>query len=237
MASAQFVLGITPSLLSYFGSSVAEAALLGSHRMMLSLFLSTGAPAYYQSRNFKYRDPDRTPYLLPSTMRIQVSKPWMWPVIVLCQYILAGAAAANNIDVVLQMGTRSVLAWGCNSWYMPMFWVLLSAVTYLSRYGATCETVQKRSLVQLVRSEFTPIIAATKSIIYRRQEHSAASAGLQHLASVVAWVQLILGTFMFPSLIFIGFHDTVLILVRFLASALVYRFIVMSELVGLREQD
>lgn len=58
---------------------------------------------------------------------------------------------------------------------------------------------------------------------------------LQLLASILAFVQVVLGTLILSSLIFIGFHDTLKILARLISSALVCRVIAMFELARIRK--
>ena len=59
----------------------------------------------------------------------------------------------------------------------------------------------------------------------------------QVLASFFAIFQMILGTLVLSSLIFVGFHDTLVILARLLTSALVSRAIVLLQLNIIKDQN
>ena len=59
----------------------------------------------------------------------------------------------------------------------------------------------------------------------------------QVLASCFAIVQMILGTLILSSLIFVGFHDTLVVLARLLTSALASRAIILLQLNILKDQD
>ena len=52
----------------------------------------------------------------------------------------------------------------------------------------------------------------------------------QVCASCLALLHTILGTLILPSLIFVGFHDTLVTLARFLASALASRMIILLQI-------
>lgn len=52
----------------------------------------------------------------------------------------------------------------------------------------------------------------------------------QLAASCLAFAHVVLGTLILSSLIFVGFHDTLVILVRFLASAVVSRVTMLVQL-------
>ncbi|KAL8739921.1 MAG: hypothetical protein Q9190_007320 [Brigantiaea leucoxantha] len=129
IASAQVVLGLTPSLLSSIGSSVAELSLLGSQRPLLSFLLVIGAPTHYPTRIFEFTKPTDIVFPVPGSIGTDWVGSSMRILVGLVQYLLAGAAAANNIELALRIGSRSILAWGCNSWYMPLFWIFFSTST------------------------------------------------------------------------------------------------------------
>lgn len=74
------------------------------------------------------------------------------------------------------------------------------------------------------------------SHLRRKQVPSTRVTVLQACASCLAVAQGILGTLILSSLIFVGFHDTLVILLRFLASALVSRMIVLLQLDIIRAQ-
>ena len=247
IASAQVTLSLIPSLLTCVGNSVPEVSLLASQRPLLTLLLTLGAPGLYPTRVTEYVNPldiqDEEAFkkifggVKGSTRR---------DVMILSQYILAIAVTANSLEMSLRLGSRSVLSWGCRSWYMPMVWVLFSIPVYafaaISCYIVNWKTHQAshNSLRRWMR--WDPIEDSLLSCLQFLQ----ACLHVPHLgpeqvlsirvivwqagASCLALAQTILGTLVFSSLVFVGFHDTLVILARFLASALVSRMTVLLQL-------
>lgn len=68
-----------------------------------------------------------------------------------------------------------------------------------------------------------------------KEVSTPAAVMMQMFACCLAFVQIALGTLILSALIFIGFHDTLGILGRLVASALVCRLIVLSQLVEIRD--
>ena len=128
IASAQVTLGLIPTLLSCVGNSVPEISLLASQRPMVMMLLTLGAPGMFPSRFTEYVNP----FDGAASKRVfgGARGPIRRTVMILSQYFLAMASTANNLELSLRLGTRSVLAWGCRSWYMPMVWVPFSLSTY-----------------------------------------------------------------------------------------------------------
>jgi hypothetical protein len=67
------------------------------------------------------------------------------------QYALAIAAVANVFSVSYQLGLRTLLAWKCNSSYLPFLWAILPAGIHLIaalawRASNTMQRVRKRKL-------------------------------------------------------------------------------------------
>ncbi|PSN61275.1 hypothetical protein BS50DRAFT_652318 [Corynespora cassiicola Philippines] len=57
---------------------------------------------------------------------------------------------------------------------------------------------------------------------------------LHQLAGLFAFVNLMFGTYIFSSLTFIMFYDTCIVVARYMASAIVYRLILIWEPEGMR---
>ena len=243
MASAQVVLGIAPSLLAALGSSVAEISILAENSPVLMLFLILGAPATYQTRIYEFTQPLKALKSLPGDMGIsQVPNPMWWPIAVL-RYFLAVAAAANNIELLLNIGSQSVLAWGCKSWWMPMVWILFSLTIYvaagLSQMKMTKRirrklqnqgTIRRRPLPPRQSPSFSPPLRQHLGEPNKPRLIPTSAVAFQLAASILAFVQVVLGTLILSSLIFIGFQDTLIILARLMSSALICRVIAMFEL-------
>ena len=251
IASAQVVLGVTPWLLASIGSSTAEISLLASQKPLLTLFLMLGAPAVLQTRTFEYMHPLKALDALPVSVDAQFEpRGWQGTGLLLLEYILVVAAAVNNVELALEIGSRSVLAWACRSWQMPLFWVLFSASTYFIaflsiRIRSHCEsspmkvsaTISKRREAGNDNLCFSHCRSATvhRSTPHQQQVCTPAIGMLLQIgANCFSFVHGILGTLILAGSIFVGFHDTLGILGRFVASALVCRLIAILELVKIR---
>ena len=253
IAAAQVTLGLIPTLLSCVGNSVPEISLLASQRPTLTMLLTLGAPGMYPARFTQYVNPfdvldEAASKQIFSGARAATKR----TVIISSQYLLAMAIAANNLEMSLRLGSRSVLAWGCRSWYMPMVWVLFSMSTYAfatmscfiakgnarPTYGSMKSRWMRLDPIEDTLSSSLRSLQVYMHIqtLVRGEEPSIPVMIWQVCASCLAVVHTILGTLILSSLIFVGFHDTIVILARFLASALVSRMIVLFQLDLIRDQ-
>lgn len=262
MASAQVVLGLAAPLLAGLGQSLAEISLLSSQRPVLSFLIVLGAPALYPTRVFEYTHPPDALKSLPGNLGVAKLRSSFWVMMTLVEYTVAAGAAISNIELALDIGVRSVLAWACNSWAMPLLWILypisLHGVCFVGYYYMTphqrdksrleCPRISNRSswanyfwrlssyFWTLVKMEILPTVNRERGPILKVPS-TATAILLQIIASALAFVHVVLGTMILSSLIFVGFHDTLRIIARFIASALVCRGILMFELAGIREMS
>lgn len=255
IASAQVTLGLIPSLMTCVGNSVPEIALLASQRPVLTLLVTIGVPGMYPAKITEYVHPYNVLDGAASKRKRMFSGPEdtiRRSCMILVQYLLALAVSANNIDMSLRLGSRSVLSWGCRSWYMPTVWVLFSTSTYtfaamscyMNRFKA--KHADGRRWRKWIEGDPVEDILSTcsRSIqtcirvpkLRRNETPPTRVMVLQACASCLAVAQGILGTLILSSLIFVGFHDTLIILARFSASALVSRMIVLLQLETIRAQ-
>lgn len=255
IASAQVTLGLIPSLITVVGNTVPEISLLASQRPVLALLITVGVPGMYPAKVTEYVNP----YGVLDGAAFKRKRMFGSPegttrrtVIILGQYILALAIMANNLEMSLRLGSRSVLSWGCRSWYMPTIWVLFSIPVYIFAAMSGCISRLKpkqadygnwRSWiegdpVEDILSTFSRFLQVRMRVpqLIRNQIPSIQVMVLQVCASCLAVAQGIFGTLLLSSLIFVGFHDTLLILARFLASALVARMIVLLQFEIIRSQ-
>lgn len=242
MASASVALALTPPLLAGLGQSLAEISLLSSQRPVLSALLAVGAPAMYPNRIFEYTHPPDALSYLPGNRGMPRLRPSVSIAVSILEYVLAAGTVANNIELAVHIGVRSVLAWGCNSWAMPLLWVLypisLHVIATLG-YRYMIPPIPIRGgpggrLWRLLVMELTPS-SNCRNFEIPQAKPTATAILLQIFASALAFVHVVVGTLILSSLIFIGFHDTLWILFRLIGSALVCRGILMFELAGIRE--
>jgi len=271
-ASAQVVLGLTPGLLATVAPSLGEVSMLSSQRPFLSLLLSLGGPAVFVPRLLGYTDPLETLQPVPSFFgnRLRRFSSLTANTISLIEYILVAGAISNVIYVSWQLGWRTVVAWKCNSSYLPFLWSSLPVVIHL--FAATAwhwsesmrqvereeEQHQVRTHVSIpligtvvwlprwLQREFT-LSANCPRRNYRarpgnlpedkrdaRPLNSGLPVFLMEAAELMAFVHILFGTVVFSSLTFIATLDAVGVIVRYILSGCVCRFVLMYELQNMR---
>jgi hypothetical protein len=132
MTSANIILGLGPTILSFFGPTVAETAIISSQRPILAILCSLGAPAIFTDRLFEYSNP--TDYLKGKVGRIIMSpvrsQTWMLTISTL-QYLLAMIAVANVISNAITLGTQTIVAWKCSWSYFELGWSLMTLTPHV----------------------------------------------------------------------------------------------------------
>lgn len=130
--SALVTLGLVPTLLVFVGPSVAELSLLYLHRPILSALLSLGTSAIWTGSNlFEANSPDRIRMttmdaLLP---RHRLSPRIAWAVSAV-EYLMAAGAAANAIFTAIEIGRKTILAWGCTTQFAPFAWAVSPSLVF-----------------------------------------------------------------------------------------------------------
>ena len=251
MAAASVLLGLTPTILANFAPAIAEIALLSSRRPFLSLLLSMGAPATYQLRFLEFENPIN---LLirperPSILRLAHKSSRYAIGISLLQYCFAILAIWNLISASLELGQKTILSWRCSVSFVPLLWAMTPiachapAVLSLEVYRRKVMSDQYTdagedfSLVRAAQNEFTisaintnPMHMVTAS---KRVHPGAWSIVLQSTASIFSILQIIFGTAVLSSLLFIGVEDATILLLRYASSAFICKLIMFMELEGM----
>lgn len=166
--------------------------------------------------------------------------------ITVLKYCLAAVAAANNIELSLSIGSRSVLAWSCRSWYIPNTWILTSWIIYGVAGFSNCmmtKIVNRKTYPSPSRQTTNGgsgwLTLQSSNLSREINEPKAtptASVLLQVLASFLAFVHVIGGILTLASPNFIGFRDTLKIIGRLTISAIICRIIALSELSDVRNK-
>jgi hypothetical protein len=251
MAAASVLLGLTPTLLANFGPAIAEIALLSSRRPLLSLLLSMGAPVTYSSRFLQFdnpvdllRRPERRSILKMShkSSRFAITMSFF-------QYVFAMLAIINLIATSVELGRKTVLSWRCSVSWLPLMWAItpiacyapavLSFELYRRKVKSSWRAgeVEDFALRRAVRCEFTisanntdtmPIAKASKEV-----HPGAWSIILQSTSSLFVILQVVFGTAVFSSLLYIGVEDATILLLRYATSAFLCRVIMYLELEGM----
>ena len=129
--SALVTLGLVPTLLVFVGPGVAELSLLYLHRPILSAMLSLGTPTIWTGSNiFEAYTPDRVRMTLIDALVPRRLSPRAAAALSAGEYLLAAGAAANSIFTALEVGRKTILAWGCTTQFAPFFWAALPSLVY-----------------------------------------------------------------------------------------------------------
>ncbi len=240
LSSSLVILGLTPGLLSTLGPSIAESSMLTLKRPTLSILLSFGAPAVYLKRAFTFDDPFNTIQTSPRTSISLVGplshRKYRW-IVLAVEYIFALAAIGNIIYVSLDLGWRSVSSWKCESSYYPLSRVLILGFIHwlgvlsfwftpkaIGNVVQTQDGTHSTALLALGTSQPRVIRQQPKITIYT-QSTLPWTLLLQYVAMACAVGQVMYGTMVFSSLLFLMIGDAVPVLLKFAGSAIVCRFI------------
>jgi hypothetical protein len=93
--------------------------------------------------------------------------------------------------------------------------------------------------IEVIFSSLLRLLQACSGVPYLTRERTLSRRVLfwQKCASCLALAHTVLGTLILSSLVYVGFHDTLIILARLLVSTAVSRVIVLVELNVLRQQN
>ncbi|KAH9897159.1 hypothetical protein F4778DRAFT_744599 [Xylariomycetidae sp. FL2044] len=259
-ASAQVLLGITPSILALLGASTDELGMLTvvGRRPLLALILSIGSPSVYLDRPFESREPTdvlqryKGQYRLPRP----TSALGQWTISLL-QYALALASAANIATLNWQLGVRCVCSFWTETTLAPMLWGILSIPIYFAGTLALRLRMQRvynneakdrqpigfakwirllpYRLLAFCRSEWIPSICQDdiRIVTYREGKTWLTWTWLLSTCTVI---HVLFGTLLLSSLLFLGPQDALGLIIRYMASVLVCRVILMFEIAGMRER-
>ncbi|ESK84418.1 hypothetical protein Moror_6241 [Moniliophthora roreri MCA 2997] len=258
MLSASLVLlGLTPTVLSSLGMSVAEATMLSFELPLLSTLLSFGSVVVYPSRILVYDDPVGTVLPSPNTSTLLsllplIRQPKTRKLIRVIEYVAALGAVANVFYMSLELGWRTILSWDCDSSYLPLLWVLLPGVIHLI---SIFSFLLRPKAVSGGAHDASSQRTATTKVLPRDGTQGQKSQGLRSGAETICtlhptrWTLLIdsivsgvavghimFGTLIFSSLMFMTVKDTVPVIFRFGMSAVICRIISWNELAWMSEK-
>ena len=249
------LLGLTPTLLAAISPSVGEISLLSSNRPLLSFLLSPGGPSVFCFRTLSYDDPlerlrEADGMFQQEPLRRQGAKEFL---VSMCQYLLALASIANVVELSTRLGLRTIISWRCDSWILPLVWSTLPTATHVFAvvtwyFSRTMHRVHKEECMDIGRNQTTTGARGNAVLQCFAQEMTICAARkrrgfLQYRGregfwvlfgsiggSFLAFVSLMFGTLTLSSLLFITSSDALIVVVRYLASTLVCRLVLMFEL-------
>lgn len=250
MQTVSVILGLLPALLSQIGPSAAQLQELARHRPILSAFLLGGAPVLNSLLGSRdVFEPGGSPGIgrKPKAIAIPIS---------VLQYIFAIFAFINTVATTISLVNRSVLSWWCDGspwlfiWlYIPAcaltLWIIFQIVRFkiLNRPTRTTRsrTMETRNRWSWIIYEFE--ICANHGTENKQgvmnnfefQGFAGYSVGALLAGVLLSLIQLVMGAAILASLLFISLSDALkFVLVRYICSAIICRFILMFEIAGLK---
>lgn len=239
MASSALVLGLSPIILSTLGPTVSEIGLISLNRPFLSLLLTLGTVGVYPSRILSYEDDSpldiaREPSLFPKwALRRLCTGRWATSLVVCVQYVIVSIAVFNVCYTSWQLGVATVLNFICQSSYMPIVWTALPFFVHLPAALALRANIPSKSLRSALAWEFK-LSAFHKPVDASTLTPNPNLLLWRGFATVFSLVHMTVGIVIFSSLLFTMTVDAALILLRYVASALVCRLIIMFDIYGFR---
>ncbi|KAJ5594131.1 uncharacterized protein N7459_000339 [Penicillium hispanicum] len=227
-SSALVLLGLTPTILGGLGPTIEEKAELLLHQPPLGLLCALAAPASVFGRPWVKPGPSVStrPFRLDAFAH-DARPPTPW---VVAQYLLAAAAAANVLENVVRLGNQTVVSWKCTWTHLELAWALLALapplvalVPYLTR--------RPRRVVRRFLGR-TKAAAGGAVVVDGEDGEDVRSGVFNSLANIAGAVQVIFGTLVLSSAMFIGTLDALGVVARFTASTLVGQLITMFALYG-----
>ncbi|KAI1114746.1 hypothetical protein F5Y14DRAFT_162074 [Nemania sp. NC0429] len=257
MASAQVLLGLTPTILALLGPSPMELSLLTiiAKRPFLALLLALSCPSVYLGRAF-----DSTPPL--DILKERPGRRPQWRPkglkrygLVVAQYLLALGSLTNVAVLYYQLGVRTICIFWSNGTVVPLIWGLFALPIHVC--AAIAFRLQARRLYSdddLKRRSFRGWIGGTKKRIWETLKAEPVPAALQKDVYIIAYpetkkfiainwlltpgiiIHVVFGTLVLSSLTFIGPRDALEVVGRFTISVLISRAILMYEIAGVRDR-
>ncbi|KAF2820616.1 hypothetical protein CC86DRAFT_411912 [Ophiobolus disseminans] len=251
MASASVLLGLTPTILASLGPTIAEISLLFSRRPLLSLLLSMGAPVTYFTRFLQFDNPFDLLHRpgRPSFLRMARKLFRFGIALSFFQYIFAILAIINLVATSVELGHKTVVSWRCSVSWIPLMWAITPIACYapailsFELYRRKAEALwfpdktKESRLSCAVRCEFVISANNTDTMFTAEmtgQVHPGAwSVVLQSTSSLFVILQIVFGTAVFSSLLYLGVEDATLLLLRYATSAFLCRLVMYLELEGM----
>lgn len=239
--SANVLLGLTPTALSLLGNSTAEISLLSSGRPLLALLLAAGAPTISPISSFK----DYNPLENLKTRTLQKRYPKLSPVaaaiVLVAEYLLAAASATNVLFLSYDLSQKAIFVPDCRTTAMPYFWLYIAVLIHLLGVWAFYRRVHTKRelhtsniLKAWLHSEMS-LSSTRRGITYSLKPESYIYLFVSWLVSVAIVVQLVFGTLVLSSTTLIDTTDAVIIVLRYVASTIVCRIVLMFEVSGLQD--
>ncbi|KAI1497759.1 hypothetical protein F5X99DRAFT_354422 [Biscogniauxia marginata] len=254
MASSAVILGLLPTILQSLGSTAAETALLGLRRPVLAFLLSAGSPAVSPMKGSEFVEtvatfveggdprglaiPGFSWTRIPASMRALVS---------IFEYVLVGCAVANVVHLAYELGRHAIVAFAPETIFCMPLWTFLAVVIHFAGVIALSLRVKLRKVGEREGDSIHRRTAGFHEWIPNELIPAAFQPWRLQWRGETLWFQLLSwalsvgivahvlwGTLVLSSLLFFSVTDSLTIVSRYIASALVCRAIVRLELSGMK---
>ncbi|KAF2175923.1 hypothetical protein K469DRAFT_646390 [Zopfia rhizophila CBS 207.26] len=250
IASAGVLLGLMPTILAYAGSNLSETALLSVRRPLLAFLLAIGSPAVPPRRTFEHQDIlgmlKRRKNVF--TMKFAFSRGSVTKALIVgVELTLALAAIANVVLMSYELGMTTFVAWSADTFFHPLLWNVATGVVHLCGLmvlrrdvrivspPSRCEYGIRQRILYWAKDEFTPCAWQKHPTTLEYRPDTFWFLFASWLSATLTLGHYIYGTVVFTSALFISVPASLIVLVRFLASTMCCRIIVMYELSGMRQ--
>lgn len=246
MAAAAIVLGLSPTIIATLGVRPQETAVLSvvGRRHLLAFALAVGSPALNAYRSSEYNS------IIDSLRERSRQRPdamrRLDPFVTAISYGLAGASIANIGELTYQLGARTIFIVLPDSAYLALLWAFIGVfIHFMAAIALRCRV---SSEVKSVDEEMTQgswpvsvakgqidLMARRSRIIFTVHPESLSFFSMSFITTISTACHIIFGTMVFSSILFVSINDSLSIVARLMASAIVCRIIVTYELLVLRE--
>jgi hypothetical protein len=252
ISSSALLIGFTPMLLSNVAPTISELGLISLNRPILSILLSMGTAAVYPTRVMSYSDDalqdilTKDPMFPAAIVGAIQNQRWLRNMISVTQYFLVMAAVVNIISTAWELGKGTVLTFQCQISYIPVLWTLFPLVIRIPSTLALRFSARRANRLSILypdvsRAATTGFWAKETALSFMHDPLQDELLGpnitaslLLIIAGSLAFVHAIFGILLFSSLLFGMIMDILVMLLRFLASVLVCRAVILLELQGMR---
>lgn len=227
--------------------------MIGLRIPVLAFLLAAGSPAVATGKaaefveivgKFVAENDEPGVFVLPGVKWDSVPVGW-WCVMSLGEYLLVGGAVANVIHLAYRLGVNAVVVFAPETIFMVPLWTFLAVLIHVGGVLALALRVKTKmsssksnsydgmASLSKIPNEFVPsAFQSSKRLVWRKE--NVFFHALSWMVSVGAVIHIVIGTLTLSSLLFFSVTDAVIIVARYIGSAIACRMVIRLELSGLR---
>ncbi|KAF7560667.1 hypothetical protein G7046_g3482 [Stylonectria norvegica] len=249
MSAASVVLGFAPGLLLTLSPSVADTGMLAFRRPGMAFLLAastTGVGPLLAAEYLAVKEKMEAPMSQGVSVRLGTARvSWLTSVVSAVEYLVAALAVGNNVALAYQLGVWVVCTWAPAWTFMPGLWSMFALAMHLVGWLTLRLRIKFRSVddswqsskpmpLRWLLSEVTPS-AWAPAVKLEEREEGYWFLFLASLLYVGSAVQVLFGTAVLSSLMFLSVRDAAFVVARYIGSALLCKAVLIYELAGMRE--